>query len=512
MAAFRKGLAAPRSQEMRRARKRAAGCRYWQAKGRRNCRILRIRFAGRPMGNARASLEKAPEIRFAGLQVQDLLVAELAVVEVARSRHRIAQGGIVRAAAGPDGKRRLPRAGLRAFGRMARGHFPARQARAGAFGGRAVRSERGLRPFADNAASRAGNELSRAVADEAHDVRARLGVEAARGKNLRDLLAELAVAPERLLDLLPDGRGEPVAQGHAAWACPCVCLVPRQIRQSAREGALDGVADAAFEVRVGGLLEGGVGRKCRVTCGRGRVNGAGCCRTERRLRRYALRARRGGRGRRRRFGNRGGILERAKAGEDHFAKRSGIFAQQPFGKRGASGGGLLRRAPCPTEVGGVNFVEHASAFRGGAGFRGSARIEFLKRARFFGRSEAGAVSGNFGPGFLDSGPEFARFSAAFGVRHHLREHGRRFGQHSRSWRSGGSGRRSVSDGPNSGGLRCGFSGRNTSPRSVFGGPGRGFRGGARDVGVAVRRDLENLLVAEKKEFAGAVPSRCRRRG
>src|SRR5579885_3687026 len=178
MAAFRKGLAAPRSQEMRRARKRAAGCRYWQAKGRRNCRILRIRFAGRPMGNARASLEKAPEIRFAGLQVQDLLVAELAVVEVARSRHRIAQGGIVRAAVCPDVKSRLARAGLRAFGRMARGHFPARQARAGAFGGRAVRSERGLRPFADNAASRAGNELSRAVADEAHDVRARLGVEA----------------------------------------------------------------------------------------------------------------------------------------------------------------------------------------------------------------------------------------------------------------------------------------------------------------------------------------------
>src|SRR5579885_3115802 len=201
MAAFRKGLAAPRSQEMRRARKRATGCRNWQAKGRRTCRILRIRFAGRPMGNARASLEKAPEIRFAGLQVQDLLVAELAVVEVARSRHRIAQGGIVRAAAGPDGKRRLPRAGLRAFGRMARGHFPARQARAGAFGGRAVRSERGLRPFADNAASGSGNEVSRAGADELLFILERLGIEAARGTNVLDLLAELSVVLSRLLVL-----------------------------------------------------------------------------------------------------------------------------------------------------------------------------------------------------------------------------------------------------------------------------------------------------------------------
>src|SRR5579883_1419592 len=274
MSAFRKGLAAPRSQEMRRARKRAAGCRYWQAKGRRNCRILRIRFAGKPMGNARASLEKAPEIRFAGLEVQDLLVAEFAVVEVARSRH-----GIARAAVCPDVKSRLARARVGKLRRIARsgGHFPARQAGAGAFGARAVCGKRGLRPFADDAASRAGDDLPGAVADEAHDLRARLGIEAARGKNLRDLLAELAVALERLFDILPDGRSEPVAQGHAAWACPCACLVLRQIRQRARDGALDGVADAAFEVRVGGLLEGGVGRECQVTCDRGCVNGAGCC-------------------------------------------------------------------------------------------------------------------------------------------------------------------------------------------------------------------------------------------
>src|SRR5579883_2960253 len=172
--------------------------------------------------------EKAPEIRFVGLQVQDLLVAELAVVEVARSRH-----GIARAAVCPDVKSRLARACMRKLRRIARagGHFPARQAGAGAFGARAVRGKRGLPPFADDAASRAGDDLPGAVADEAHDLRARSGIEAARGKNLRDLLAELAVALERLFDILPDG---PRRAGRAGARCLGVPLrLPRPSPNSA---------------------------------------------------------------------------------------------------------------------------------------------------------------------------------------------------------------------------------------------------------------------------------------
>ena len=58
----------------------------------------------------------------------------------------------------------------------------------------AVSRERGLRPFAEDAARCAWHKLLGPFADEANDLRARRLIEAARGQNLRDLLAELAVA------------------------------------------------------------------------------------------------------------------------------------------------------------------------------------------------------------------------------------------------------------------------------------------------------------------------------
>src|SRR5580704_5570678 len=114
----------------------------------------------------------------------------------------------------------------------------------------AVSRERGLGPFTDDASRGARNELLRSFADQANDLRTRRLIEAARGQYLRDLLAELAVALKRTLDVLANACSQARAHGCvfgaiALWQCAIEC-------------AIDGTADDAFEVIVGGALEGGV--------------------------------------------------------------------------------------------------------------------------------------------------------------------------------------------------------------------------------------------------------------
>jgi hypothetical protein len=57
-----------------------------------------------------------------------------------------------------------------------------------------MRCQSGLCPLVEDALGRAGDELLRAVANQAHDLRATFVIEAPGRKNLRDLFAELAVA------------------------------------------------------------------------------------------------------------------------------------------------------------------------------------------------------------------------------------------------------------------------------------------------------------------------------
>lgn len=59
-----------------------------------------------------------------------------------------------------------------------------------------------LRPVVQSAFRSDRNELLRAVANEADDLRARFGVEAAACKDLRDLFAKLAIALKSFFDVL----------------------------------------------------------------------------------------------------------------------------------------------------------------------------------------------------------------------------------------------------------------------------------------------------------------------
>ena len=92
--------------------------------------------------------------------------------------------------------------------------------------------------------------MLRAFADQANDAGAGFTVEAARGENLRDLFAELAIALERALDVLADGGGQARFHCGAIGAC--------RMRQGLIEGAVDRGADVALEIFVGAALEGGV--------------------------------------------------------------------------------------------------------------------------------------------------------------------------------------------------------------------------------------------------------------
>ncbi len=70
--------------------------------------------------------------------------------------------------------------------------------------------QRRLRPLVQDALGGAGDELLGAFADQADDLGAGFVVEAARGQDLRDLLAELAIAMQRFFNLDTYRTGEPV--------------------------------------------------------------------------------------------------------------------------------------------------------------------------------------------------------------------------------------------------------------------------------------------------------------
>jgi len=128
----------------------------------------------------------------------------------------------------------------------------------------AVSRERGLRPFAEDALCCAGYELLRSFADQPNDLRARRLIESACGQHLRHLLPELTVTLQRAFDVLANARGQARAHGRVVGAIAA--------RKCAIERSIDGSADDAFEIVVGGTLEGGVvgddviggGRFCRA--------------------------------------------------------------------------------------------------------------------------------------------------------------------------------------------------------------------------------------------------------
>ncbi len=64
-----------------------------------------------------------------------------------------------------------------------------------------MRRERGLRPVLNDASCRDGNQLLRAIVNQTNHLRACGVVESPRGKQLRDLLAELCVAFESGFDV-----------------------------------------------------------------------------------------------------------------------------------------------------------------------------------------------------------------------------------------------------------------------------------------------------------------------
>src|SRR5213079_737936 len=100
-----------------------------------------------------------------------------------------------------------------------------------------MRGERGLRPVIENTLRCARHKLPSAVVDQADDLRARFVIETAHGKNLRDLLAELAISFEGGFDVLAHGGAKTFLEGHD-MSCPssCLPLVLPQIWQSLLDG------------------------------------------------------------------------------------------------------------------------------------------------------------------------------------------------------------------------------------------------------------------------------------
>ena len=73
----------------------------------------------------------------------------------------------------------------------------------------------GLRPIVQRAPGCSRNELLRAFANQANNLRARIVIEPPGRQNLRDLFAKLKIALQRLLDVLPDRRGHAAFQSRA---------------------------------------------------------------------------------------------------------------------------------------------------------------------------------------------------------------------------------------------------------------------------------------------------------
>ena len=128
---------------------------------------------------------------------------------------------------------------------------------------RAARAQGGLRPGVNDAADRCWDELLGACVDETDYLCPGRFVEAASFEDFGDLAAELSIGAESGVDFFADGGGEALREGCAASG-----LELTEIGESLLESAIDRGTDGAFEVGVGGLLEGGVGAgELRVDCG-----------------------------------------------------------------------------------------------------------------------------------------------------------------------------------------------------------------------------------------------------
>jgi len=217
-----------------------------------------------------------------------------------------------------------------------------------------MRGECRLRPFVEDAFGGAGNELLGALGDQAHDLRAGIVVKAARGEDLRDLLAELAIALQCFLHVLSDCLCETLLYGRSV---PSTALgielrpslpgrtVLLKAGQRLRQRAVDRAADSALQIFVGRALEGGVRGDMRFVCRR-----VACLRRQAKLGRsipsvalgmklrpYTAAALREHLRQSRKIGcvraaSLPRFLQCLQTGGEHFAKRRGIFAQHALGE------------------------------------------------------------------------------------------------------------------------------------------------------------------------------------
>src|SRR3989442_13446986 len=117
-----------------------------------------------------------------------------------------------------------------------------------------MRGERRLRPVVQDALRRDRHQLARSVVDQSNDLRASFVIEPQCRKNLGDLLAELAVALQRRLDVLADRRAQAclerrgICPGPAGMLRPCGRGVfgAREAWQNLLDGARDGSADTSL--------------------------------------------------------------------------------------------------------------------------------------------------------------------------------------------------------------------------------------------------------------------------
>ena len=84
-----------------------------------------------------------------------------------------------------------------------------------------------LRPVVQDALRRDRHQLARSVVDQSNDLRASFVIEPQCRKNLGDLLAELAVALQRRLDVLADRRAQSGLERSGTCPGPAGMLRPR---------------------------------------------------------------------------------------------------------------------------------------------------------------------------------------------------------------------------------------------------------------------------------------------
>ena len=177
----------------------------------------------------------------------------------------------------------------------------------------------------------------------------------------------------------------------------------RQIGQSLFEGILDGGADAAFEIFVGGFFKGAVGGQLGILSFGLGGHGMPCPYWSQRF----------GLGRESWRRRRLDLFQRAEAGKHHFTEGGRIFAQHALREGGASGADFLGGLPCSAEKRSVDLFEGPSAFS--------------SCPRLVGTPDSGEVSLPFVARLDDAVPELAGFVAAPWIFHLRREPGRRLG-------------------------------------------------------------------------------------